>query len=152
MTGCCVAWKCLVAWRLGESSQQPTWPQMRPSRRCTHSSPVFRHSSQPSALGVTVAIRCRCVQCLLMTVPGSRDGGAAHSACVGREPPRRRLVTGDSRNCLTLLRSLRETARMKILIVTDAWTPQINGVVRTIQMTVRELAALGHEVEILSPD
>ncbi|MCK9689357.1 glycosyltransferase family 4 protein [Scleromatobacter humisilvae] len=41
---------------------------------------------------------------------------------------------------------------MKILIVTDAWTPQINGVVRTIQMTVRELQALGHEVEILSPD
>ena len=41
---------------------------------------------------------------------------------------------------------------MKILIVTDAWTPQINGVVRTIQMTVRELVALGHEVEILSPD
>ena len=41
---------------------------------------------------------------------------------------------------------------MKILIVTDAWTPQINGVVRTLQMTVRELEALGHEVEILSPD
>ena len=41
---------------------------------------------------------------------------------------------------------------MKILIVTDAWTPQINGVVRTIQMTVRELVAMGHEVEILSPD
>jgi glycosyltransferase involved in cell wall biosynthesis len=41
---------------------------------------------------------------------------------------------------------------MKILIVTDAWTPQINGVVRTLQMTVRELQALGHAVEILSPD
>ncbi|MEP6505210.1 MAG: glycosyltransferase, partial [Betaproteobacteria bacterium] len=41
---------------------------------------------------------------------------------------------------------------MKILIVTDAWTPQINGVVRTLQMTVRELLAMGHEVEILSPD
>ena len=41
---------------------------------------------------------------------------------------------------------------MKILIVTDAWTPQINGVVRTIQMTVRELQAMGHVVEILSPD
>ena len=41
---------------------------------------------------------------------------------------------------------------MKILIVTDAWTPQINGVVRTLQMTVRELVALGHDVEILSPD
>ena len=41
---------------------------------------------------------------------------------------------------------------MKILIVTDAWTPQINGVVRTLQMTVRELQAMGHEVEMLSPD
>ncbi len=41
---------------------------------------------------------------------------------------------------------------MKILIVTDAWAPQINGVVRTIEMTVRELAAMGHAVEILSPD
>ena len=41
---------------------------------------------------------------------------------------------------------------MKILIVTDAWLPQINGVVRTLQATVRELGTLGHEVEILSPD
>ena len=41
---------------------------------------------------------------------------------------------------------------MKILIVTDAWTPQINGVVRTLQMTVRELIHLGHDVELLSPD
>src|SRR3978361_116233 len=41
---------------------------------------------------------------------------------------------------------------VKILIVTDAWTPQLNGVVRTVQMTVRELAALGHIVEILAPD
>ena len=41
---------------------------------------------------------------------------------------------------------------MKILIVTDAWTPQINGVVRTLQMTVRELETMGHVVEILSPE
>ena len=41
---------------------------------------------------------------------------------------------------------------MKILVVTDAWTPQINGVVRTIQMTMRELVAMGHQVDILSPD
>jgi glycosyltransferase involved in cell wall biosynthesis len=41
---------------------------------------------------------------------------------------------------------------MKIQIVTDAWLPQINGVVRTLQMTVRELTALGHQVDILSPD
>lgn len=40
---------------------------------------------------------------------------------------------------------------MKILIVTDAWEPQVNGVVRTLKMTRRELEAMGNEVEILSP-
>jgi glycosyltransferase involved in cell wall biosynthesis len=40
---------------------------------------------------------------------------------------------------------------MKILIVTDAWEPQVNGVVRTLKMTRRELQAMGHEVEVLSP-
>src|ERR1700726_4725841 len=53
MTGCWVAWKCLVACLLGESSQQPTWPHVRQIRKCSHSLPLFRHSSQPSALGVT---------------------------------------------------------------------------------------------------
>ncbi|WOF42164.1 glycosyltransferase family 1 protein [Sphingopyxis indica] len=41
---------------------------------------------------------------------------------------------------------------MRILIVTDAWEPQVNGVVRTLQATVSELRAGGHEVEIVSPD
>src|ERR1700737_2875362 len=54
MTGCRVAWKCLVACWLGESSQQPTWPQLRQIRKCSHLPPLFRHSSQPSALGVTL--------------------------------------------------------------------------------------------------
>src|SRR6202048_4175455 len=54
MTGCWVAWKCLVACLLGESSQQPTWPHVRQIRRCSHSLPLLRHSSQPSALGVTL--------------------------------------------------------------------------------------------------
>ena len=40
---------------------------------------------------------------------------------------------------------------MRILIVSDAWEPQVNGVVRTLKMTRRELEALGHEVEIISP-
>jgi|GEM_PF-6011478 len=31
---------------------------------------------------------------------------------------------------------------MKILIVTEAWNPQINGVVRTLKMTSRELTKL----------
>src|SRR5258705_13779157 len=54
MIGCWVAWKCLVAWRFGELSQHPTWPQVRQTRRWTHGDPIARHSSQPSALGVTV--------------------------------------------------------------------------------------------------
>ena len=41
---------------------------------------------------------------------------------------------------------------MKILIVSDAWHPQINGVVRTLEMTVKELARLGHETRIVGPD
>ncbi|KGF70882.1 GDP-mannose-dependent alpha-mannosyltransferase [Hoeflea sp. BAL378] len=39
----------------------------------------------------------------------------------------------------------------KLLIVTDAWHPQINGVVRSIENLVRELGPLGVEVDILSP-
>ena len=34
---------------------------------------------------------------------------------------------------------------MKIAIVTDAWYPQINGVVRTLTKTREGLEALGHE-------
>jgi glycosyltransferase involved in cell wall biosynthesis len=40
---------------------------------------------------------------------------------------------------------------MKILIVSDAWEPQVNGVVRTLKMTRRELELKGHQTEIISP-
>ncbi|KAF1030238.1 MAG: GDP-mannose-dependent alpha-mannosyltransferase [Burkholderia plantarii] len=40
---------------------------------------------------------------------------------------------------------------MKVMIVTDAWEPQVNGVVRTLKSTSRELSALGHRVELLTP-
>ena len=40
---------------------------------------------------------------------------------------------------------------MKILIVTDAWTPQVNGVVRTLSETAAQCRALGHEVEVIAP-
>ena len=40
---------------------------------------------------------------------------------------------------------------MKVMIVTDAWSPQVNGVVRTLSTTRREMEAMGHRVEILSP-
>ena len=41
---------------------------------------------------------------------------------------------------------------MKILVVTDAWHPQVNGVVRTLGHVAREARALGAELEFLGPD
>lgn len=40
---------------------------------------------------------------------------------------------------------------MKIMIVTDAWEPQVNGVVRTLKSTRRELEIMGHTVELITP-
>jgi glycosyltransferase involved in cell wall biosynthesis len=40
---------------------------------------------------------------------------------------------------------------MKIAIATDAWTPQVNGVVTTLLHTVTELTALGHELLLITP-
>lgn len=41
---------------------------------------------------------------------------------------------------------------MKILIVTDAWSPQVNGVVRTIEAVIDELQQLGHRIEVIHPN
>lgn len=41
---------------------------------------------------------------------------------------------------------------MRILIVTDAWLPQVNGVVRTLQYTAADLQTWGHQVEFLTPE
>jgi glycosyltransferase involved in cell wall biosynthesis len=41
---------------------------------------------------------------------------------------------------------------MRILIVTDAWHPQINGVVRTLDTVRGELARAGHAIEVVAPD
>ena len=40
---------------------------------------------------------------------------------------------------------------IRLLIATDAWRPQVNGVVRSIERLVEELPRLGAEVTILSP-
>lgn len=40
----------------------------------------------------------------------------------------------------------------RIAIVTDAWTPQVNGVVRTMTTTCAMLRERGHEVLVISPD
>lgn len=40
---------------------------------------------------------------------------------------------------------------MKIALITDAWLPQVNGVVTTLVELVRELEQLGHLVEVIHP-
>jgi len=40
---------------------------------------------------------------------------------------------------------------LKILLATDAWPPQVNGVVRTLTALARELEPLGHVVATLHP-
>jgi glycosyltransferase involved in cell wall biosynthesis len=39
----------------------------------------------------------------------------------------------------------------RIMLVTDAWSPQVNGVVRTLERLVAELRDMGCEVEVVSP-
>jgi 1,2-diacylglycerol 3-alpha-glucosyltransferase/glucuronosyltransferase len=41
---------------------------------------------------------------------------------------------------------------MRVLIATDAWHPQVNGVVRTLTALARSAKSLGVDVEFLSPD
>ena len=41
---------------------------------------------------------------------------------------------------------------MRILIATDAWHPQVNGVVSTLTSLARSASALGAEVDFLTPD
>jgi glycosyltransferase involved in cell wall biosynthesis len=40
---------------------------------------------------------------------------------------------------------------MKIMIVTDAWEPQVNGVVRTLKQTMHELKKMGHTIDMITP-
>ena len=40
---------------------------------------------------------------------------------------------------------------MKIMIVTDAWYPQVNGVVTTLNNTIGELKTRGHDVFVVHP-
>lgn len=40
---------------------------------------------------------------------------------------------------------------MKLLIISDAWHPQVNGVVRTYQYLIEELEKKGYTVKVISP-
>ena len=41
---------------------------------------------------------------------------------------------------------------MKILIISDAWHPQVNGVVRTYEHLCEQFIAMGHEVKVIGPE
>jgi glycosyltransferase involved in cell wall biosynthesis len=41
---------------------------------------------------------------------------------------------------------------MRVLVATDAWHPQVNGVVRTLTSLARSAKGLGVDIEFLSPD
>ena len=41
---------------------------------------------------------------------------------------------------------------MRILVATDAWHPQVNGVVRTLTSLARAASVLGEEIEFLTPE
>ncbi len=43
-------------------------------------------------------------------------------------------------------------APLRILIVSDAWLPQVNGVVRTLSIVAEHLRAAGDTVEVIGPD
>ena len=46
----------------------------------------------------------------------------------------------------------RDLRPMRILIATDAWAPQVNGVVRTLETLGTQLGRLGHDVRFVTPE
>jgi glycosyltransferase involved in cell wall biosynthesis len=40
---------------------------------------------------------------------------------------------------------------MKIALITDAWAPQVNGVVRTLETLYQHIEKLGHEISVFHP-
>ena len=46
----------------------------------------------------------------------------------------------------------RDPCPMRILVATDAWAPQVNGVVRTLETLGMQLTRLGHDVRFVTPE
>lgn len=51
-----------------------------------------------------------------------------------------------------MLHASREDAVLRILVATDAWHPQVNGVVRSLDAVAREAPNFGAELQFLTPD
>ncbi len=83
--------------------------------------------TQPQTVPQGSRLRCRMAAASVPTGPGSAAGTD------GDDAPARH-------------------ATHPILIVTDAWHPQVNGVVRTLSMVAGALRNMGHVVEVIGPD
>jgi hypothetical protein len=121
MMGWPEAWACLVAWRFGDESQQPTCPQVMHIRRWTHQLPVRRHSSQPSADGRTSRMRSRCEQA------GTGNTGDVMFPIVGP----RRFSDSRSDNIATVGSIESHPDRPELVPVgrRDGWRPALAAVV-----------------------
>jgi hypothetical protein len=67
-----------VACRCFESSQQPTWPQLRQIRSSFQVPPTLKQSSQPLALGVTSRIWSKCGQRVIDAILIDRNITSCH--------------------------------------------------------------------------
>ncbi len=66
--------------------------------------------------------------------------------------PEKPRVTRSDRRLREAITAPRDAQRpMRILVATDAWEPQVNGVVRTLTRVVGELEGMGHVVEVIHP-
>ncbi len=71
------------------------------------------------------------------------------------QPPKRRAflkrIAKRIRRRKVVIPEIDFSKPLRILIVTDAWKPQVNGVVRTLETLGIELTKMGHEVRYLEP-
>lgn len=69
-----------------------------------------------------------------------------------RQPEKPKPMRSDRRIREAIIKAPGDALRpMRILVATDAWEPQVNGVVRTLTRVVSELQAMGHTVEVIHP-
>src|SRR5271154_5107023 len=65
---------------------------------------------------------------------------------------RKGAIQKDDCPAVSVLRLDADGGAMKVLVATDAWRPQVNGVVRTLGSLARATQKLGVEIEFLSPE
>lgn len=83
-------------------------------------------------------------------VPAAPAPEAKRSTWFGRVGGRLKLIARRRRRPPE--RDSNPSSGLRILIVTDAWVPQVNGVVRTLETLGAHVKALGNDVRYITPD